>query len=671
MRVFEYYNDILCVVAEVLYRDLNLLTYEAYLHKCKRGRLNRVRNACPGQKALINYSLLPDDWQAAIKEKYGDPHKIVKYAAFEDQILTDVAAEVYYRDYTYNGDTHLSIPKQKEYKANAEILTTAHKLANDRRAFCRSLGGKAVKVWERLSEAIDGLDKIKYPHSLPSNPRSLQRLSSRFQNIKYYALIHKGFGNDNSEKINDSAKLWVLSRWADRVKRVANLQQLFMEYNAKAVEMGWKKLEDPTALHVYLHGEDVQGLWWGHRYGELKAKEKFNYQHSTRMPTMRDSLWYSDGTKLNYYYQKDDGSVGTALVYEIMDAYSEVLLGYCISDAEDYKTQYSAFKMAAQFAGHRPYQIGFDNQGGHKKLIAGSFLSKVAHLAIKTQPYNGKSKTIESAFNRFQSQFLKRDWFFTGQNIQAKKEESKANMEMINANKHNLPTLAKIKEVYKQRRDEWNASDHHTIDKCKFTMYQESFNELTPKIEMWDMVEIFWMLREEPVAYNAYGLTFVDKKQKYTFMVYNESGLPNIEWHSKNIDKKFWIKYDPEDMSMIYLYDRDSKGELRFVTEARTKIEVARGKQEQEAFETDYIAKVKKMNDEARVERMDKMEQILAAHNATAEDYGLNTPRILGIKNKKKQKAPANFGEVLKKESEAVRIPSPGNDEDFDIYKNM
>lgn len=60
---------------------------------------------------------------------------------------------------------------------------------------------------------------------------------------------------------------------------------------------------------------------------------------------MRDALWYGDGTKLNLYYLGEDGKVRTTMVYEVMDAYSEVLLGYHISDAEDYEQQYHAYRM--------------------------------------------------------------------------------------------------------------------------------------------------------------------------------------------------------------------------------------------------------------------------------------------------------------------------------------
>lgn len=674
-KVFEYHNNILCVTAEVLYEGLNLITYEAYLHRCKKGTLKRERTGRPGFKALVNFELLPDGWKSIITEKYGDPYKTVKNEAFTDHITIDAAAIVYYRDYRYDENKALSDDKQQEYCMNANLLNTVQTLISNRKARCKALGGRAKNVWENIADVLANLDKVKYKHSLPSNPRSLQRVLARYKAQGYQGLVHKGFGNDNSEKINPNAKLWVLSRWTNQVQKCANIQQLFLEYNAQALVNGWKQLKDQTSLYLYLYSEDVQGIWWGHRHGELKAKEKFSFQHSTKLPSMRDSLWYSDGTKLNYFYQDAQGKVRTINVYEIMDSYSEVLLGYCISESEDYQTQYSAYKMAVQVAGHKPYQLGFDNQGGHGKLVAGSFLSKIARLAIKTQPYNGKSKTIESAFGRFQSQFLKRDWFFTGQNVQAKRDESKANMEFINANKANLPTLAEIKATYKQRRDEWNNAPHPTTGKNRMEMYMTSMNEATPVIEMWDMIDMFWILRPEPVMYNAYGLTITEKKEKFTYSVFDENGMPDMAWHTSNIDKRFWIKYDPEDMGTILLYDKDASGNLRFVTRAMTKVEVVRNKQEQTSKDTQWIAAIKKLNDTTRVERMNAMEDILMQHGMSAEQQGLNTPKILGInsKRKKAKKVPADHGATLKEESELVPVIAPGrmDDEDFDIYKNI
>ena len=668
VNVFEYYNNVLCVLAECLYEDLKLMSYDNYKKKCIRKLLKLERTARPGFKALVNFEALCDEYKEAIIAKYGDPYKTVKFESFTNFITSDENARIFFRDYVYNGSERLSLEKQQEYKTNAELLNTIQIMVGNRKARCKALGGKATRLWENMSEILAGIDKDKYKHTLPINHRSLQRAVQRYRVDGYNSLIHKNYGNDHSEKINPNAKMWVLARWSDRVRKVANENQLFLEYNAAAAEKGWKPLKDPKSLHLFLYDSEIQELWYGHRYGELTAKEKFDYQHSTKLPTMRDSLWYSDGTKLNYYYQNTQGKTCTINVYEIMDAYSEVLLGYHVAESENYETQYSAYKMAVQFAGHKPYELGFDNQGGHKKLITGSFLDKVAHLAIKKQPYNGKSKTIESAFNQFQSQYLKKDWFFTGQNIQAKKQESKANMEFILANQKSLPTLAEVKEVYKKRRDEWNNAPHPATKISRMEMYLNSINPATPKIELWDMVDIFWILRKDSVMYSAYGLTFTEKKQKHTYTVYGADGLPDMEWHRKNIDKSFWIKMDPEDMGTILLLDKDASGNLRIVTEAKTKFEVVRGKQEQQPIDHYFIAEMKKSNDAARIDRVAKMDAIQKEQGMNVESYGLVAPKIKGINSSKKHLKKErernksvkdeSFGEYLKEQSEMIPVLS-------------
>jgi hypothetical protein len=439
-----------------------------------------------------------------------------------------------------------------------------------------------------------------------------------------------------------------------------------------AIKEGMALLQSEQSIRNFLNKEDIKALWWGHRYGDSSSKEKFVYQHSTKLPTMRDSLWYSDGTKLNYYYQYQDkegnNKIGTCKVYEVMDAYSEVLLGYDISHTEDYATQYRAYKMAVQIAGHRPYQLGFDNQGGHKKLEAGAFLTKLARLCIKTQPYNGKSKTIESAFNRFQSAYMKQDWFFTGMNIQSKKEESKSNMEFIMANKAELPTLAEVKATYLKRRTEWNNAVHPASGKSRMITYLESSNEKAPAVTMWDMIDLFWIMRPKPITCNSYGITFQDNKEDYTYVVYTEDGLPDVAWLRKNIDKKYYIKYDPDDMSIIHLYDDNHNG-MTYICEARQKIEINRGKQEQDDWEMEFYNAVESIKVIDRVSTADEMDAILESHNALPEQQGMKTPKLLGVKGQKKKAEPS-----IAKVQKVMSNMDAMEEEEYDpneIYKLM
>jgi hypothetical protein len=320
--------------------------------------------------------------------------------------------------------------------------------------------------------------------------------------------------------------------------------------------------------------------------------------------------------------------------------------------------------MAVKIAGHRPYQIGFDNQGGHKKLKSGNFLSKLARISIKTQPYNGKSKTIESAFNRFQSQFLKQDWFFTGQNIQAKAIESKSNMENIMANKHNLPTLEEIKAVYEKRRKEWNSATHPHTKQPRIESYLNSTNPDAPEIQLWDMVDLFWIERPKPVMMTAYGLTIKDGGIAQTYIVNGKDGMPDLDWLKKNIDRKFIVKYDPEDRSSILLYVEDKLG-IRYAATAEIKVQVARNKQEQESGDVNFLQQMDQRIKQERINTVEATESILAEHGARNEDYGMTSPNIKGVTNIKRNKD--SYGKVQK----SISNMDNEDDDELNIYNLM
>lgn len=660
--MFEYVDNILCVSASWLYGEGEVMSVSNYCQLLSRNKLKKLTTGGNGRTAWVVYASLPERFKSKIEENH-NPYKEVKTIVFEDYIKPDYEAERFFEQYLLedeDGTEHLPADRIREYSDNAKILNACHFIATNV-VVQRKFGGRK-EMWQKMAEIIQQLPSKEYKHKLPSNYRDLKAKTMAFKGIKtckryptkgYEGLIHSGFMNKVAAKLVGVSAEWTLARWCNQVNVCVSLSQLHAEYNDKAIAEGWKLIKNEKTFYNFLYAEDVQPLWWGHRYGELSYKEKFGFQHKTKMPTMRDSLWYSDGTKLNYYYLDENGNMATCQVYEVMDAYSEVLLGYHISKTEDYEAQYRAFKMAVQTAGFRPYQIAHDNQGGHKKLKNGDFLSKIAQVQTATKPYNGKSKTIESAFGRFQDGFLKRDWFFTGMNITAKTQESKANMEFILANRQSLPTLDEIKERYAQRRREWNEAPHPKTGKPRIEMYLESQNAETKKVEIWDMVSLFWITRKEPITCDAYGISFQEKKVKYDYMVYTQKGLPDVDWLEKNIGKKFVIKFDPDNMELIYLYEDTPLG-LKLVNGAEIKKEVQRNIQEQDSFDAQYIRQVQQLTDGKRITRRDETEELLEKYGMTAQQQGLNLPNIKGIERKqktsngKKAKQNDDFGKYQK-----------------------
>ncbi|WP_052444276.1 hypothetical protein [Flammeovirga sp. OC4] len=658
---FDFINNKLCVESKWLYEEAEVITKVNYDNLSRRGKIEILRRGGNGRTALVSYESIPQRFRDKIEEKFGDPHKIYRRNSFFNFLVIDTKAKKFFDDYTFDSENgkRKALPEARriEYTANASVLNAIQEYSNFMMAKRQALGGRKGKLWEKIADLVAELPRHTWAHNLPKNTRRLRERLDKYKKGGYEVLIHRNFCNNSSSILTEDARMWLFAMWANQVKKVTSVPHLWELYNKKAEEEGWKTLKDERAIRSYLYQPEVESMWISHRRGSLAAKGKFDYLHSTELPSVRDALWYADGTKLNYYYLDENGNMKTMFVYEVMDAYSEVLLGYSFAKTENYEMQFSAFKMASQVSGHRPYELKFDGQGGHGKLEAGNLLNKIARLSIKTQPYNGNSKTIESTFGRFQQRYLKQDWFFTGQNITATSEESKKNEEFILANKANLPTEAEVKEAYKKRRDEWNNAPHHVTKIPRSQMYRDSVNEEAVELTIWDMVDLYWIERPKPITCTKVGLVFTEDGVKKRYVVMNGS-TPDVKWLNDNIGRQFWIKYDPENTEYVKLYTKDALG-LEFKANAELKPITHRAIQEQEEWEASYYSEVDKKIKDLRIERVKKADEILAEFGMRAEDYGLNAPSIKGVTSKKKKvkKGKAkkvketSIGEVYKSES--------------------
>ena len=652
--MYQHYGDILTIsVNDWMAAGL---TYDKFKHDSHEGQLTIVKRGINGNTLIDVRSVKRPDRRAAIEAAFGSIDMADRRLDFMDVTPSAEAAE-FFRTYTYTDDggkeRHLPEEAQRQYRTEAAILDMFRRVWQ-RQAAARAASGRRKTKKEFYAECVRRAAELaKDPltaNSLPSNPRSMERKMDEYAEKGCESLISGLYGKKNSAKLTEDAKFWLVARYATPVNRVT-VQQLFEEYNevAKKHEQdGWKTVESEQTIRAFLNRPEVRPLWYGMRHGELKAKEKYTRQHKTVLPSVRDSIWYGDGTKLNYYYRNEKGEIATTSVYEVVDVYSECLLGYWISDSEDFEAQYMAFRSAVQFAGHKPNEIRYDNQGGHKKLAGGDFFGRIAHLNIPTQPYNGKSKTIESIFGRFQSQFLHRDWYFTGQNITAKKAESRENYEFVMANKNNLPTLDEIKKRYAQRREEWNNSEHFDTGIPRIEMYRRSVNEKTQAVTPLDMIDMFGVI--DPVAntYTASGITKTVKGRDYRWEVLKSDGMPDFEFLRKNVDRKFHIGYDLNDMSIVALYTKDAKG-YRFEAYAQKYVEIHRAKQEQDGFDHMFIKAAENANKRLRMEMTDDIEAIMEKYGMHPAQHGLNMPRPKGLNIKTE-----DIGRMTKRTSNLV-----------------
>lgn len=609
-----------------------VMSRSAYDHLVTRGRVNVLRPGKGlGSYALIEYHSLPERFRLRFEAKYGNPEKIMKQ---EDMPLAaDSEAQKYYHEYLLPNGEHLPEDKQTEYTLNARVLNALREMRGTQKAMRRACNNNTPVIWSNIFATAEELRKA-YGHTLPKSEARLRDKLRQYTKEGYACLVSGKFCNANTLKITKAAGRQIVALRRCRVP-VYTTKQLFEEFNRIAERRGWKRLASQSSLVQYLERPEIKPLWYDAVYGELAAKQLYARRNKTEMPTMRDSLWYGDGTKLNLFYKAVENGktvVRSASVYEVIDAYSETLLGYAVSDTENFDAQFRAFRMAIETAGHKPYEIVTDNQGGQRSKIAQKFFANICRINRPTAPYNAPSKSIESVFGRFQKQVLHEDWRFTGGNITSK-EAWKINREFLEANKEKLFTYEEMLEAYSVARSKWNAMKHYQTGIAHEEMYRTSVNPATERVTELDMIDLFWLTTERPSIFTADGITIQYQNRKYTYEVLTSDGTPDYAWRSENTGREFFVRFDPKSMDRALLYEQTPMG-LRYETVAYPYLTVRRNIQEQQEGDMELIRCNDEANKRERVRRQIEAHALELEHGVAPEQHGLRTPAIKGISEK-------------------------------------
>lgn len=623
----EYYGNIIAVTVDDLTGNNGgeaIMTRDNYLKLQQRGRINVLRSGRGyGSYALIEYASLPERFKTRFVAKYGNPDELMK----KEQIglPQDLKAQQFFYGHVLPNGERIPEPKQEEYIVNARVLNALQDMFNTQKAMRRACNNNTPIIWSNIFRASEELRET-YHHTLPKSEARLRDKMREYAKTGYVCLISGKFGNTNTLKITKAGERQIIALRRSKTP-VYTLTQLFEEYNGIAENKGWKPLRSENSLRQFLERPDIKPQWYDAVYGELASKQIYSRHNKTLMPTMRDSLWYGDGTKLNLFYKDYEGGklvVKTAFVYEVADAFNDTLLGYAIGKSENFDLQYKAFRMAVETSGHKPYEIVTDNQGAQTSKVAQAFFASItSHVSRTTSPYNPQSKTIERLFGEFQRQILGQDWRFTGGNISAK-DAWKINREFVDANKESLYTYDELLAAYAEARRKWNAVNG------RLAAYQASVNPETEAVSQIDMVNLFWIRTDRPSKFTADGISIQYQKRKYTYEVLAADGKPDYEWRKVNTGKEFIVKFDPMKMDMAMLFEQTATG-LRYVTSAYPYLTVHRNIQEQKDGDMALIRQNDSENKRMRVQRRIENHSLEIEYGVAPEQNGLTTPALKGI----------------------------------------
>lgn len=208
----EYFNNILCVsVPELTSGDPPIITYDGCKKYLYRYPSVRVRRPSPAGPALLAWHHLRDDLKQKYVERYGNPEHEVTRNVLVDLIHPDGRAAEFFSGWQLEDGRNLPFKVQVEYTANACVLNAVGRLVTNRTAKAKALGNRAKNVWSIAAQAVADLDRERWPHTLPSNAVRLKEKYTYYAARGYQILIHRGYGNANSRKVNDKIERLLLS----------------------------------------------------------------------------------------------------------------------------------------------------------------------------------------------------------------------------------------------------------------------------------------------------------------------------------------------------------------------------------------------------------------------------------------------------------------------------
>ena len=438
----QYYNNILTVEANWLIAQ-GIMSKPNYDQMRARKDIRVVRRGCRGQEALVDYESMPERFRRKVDEIVKDPYKAVRTNAVEECIAHSAEVSDYFDSYQIGDDRHLPVDKRREYYANAIVFDAIHTLIINRSAKRRSLGNKAVRFWNKISEAVQDLDRTRYPHALPANARSLERKYKIYKADGYESLVHKSYiaQNKNAAKVYDENQVSAIGVLISDPRNLDN-EQVARVYNTLAEQMQWKKITGST---VAVWRDKLDSEIYARRHGAVAFRSKKSMQVKRSAPTYPLYYWTMDGWDVELMYQKQEGGRTTyhnrPTVVFILDACCKYPIGYAIGTHETPELIKEALRNAAKHTEslfgqmYRTAQLQSDNYS-IKKLMP--LYEKMADKATPAQVKNAKAKIIEPWFRQFNKKYCQMQTNWSGFGVTSRKE-LQPNSDFLNKYRKNFP----------------------------------------------------------------------------------------------------------------------------------------------------------------------------------------------------------------------------------------
>lgn len=500
-----------------------------------------------GNRLHILWNDIRDNYRALLENNLGNPYEIVAAEAITPYLVVKDSDRDFIQNYTDEDGRALTLEQQQQYITACAYLSL---LDNCTKKTYTSMGFPNRATFEQAFSTLIKTNKVKLPEG---RRKQLERLK-KYREQGPISVIDGRRGNQNTRVLTTEHQRWLMAAYADH--RKPTVEMVYNIYLRHAKEQGWKAASIST-VKAFIAKKSTRHIVEIERDPKI-WKDKFGYTITTAKPTNPCALYESDGTKLNLFYRERDGKTMAKLqMYIVADIASECIIGYSFGHSENSERVIAAWRMAIARTGLLPVQSRFDNGASHKSALVDGFIKCISDIHFRATAYNGQSKYIEGIIGRFQSQHLRFFHNFTGMNVRAKKDDSRVNESYLKSNPHLIPTKEEAIGQAIAAIEAWN---HDTNKKgiVRATIFNNEALNIGRALTEMDKINIFYDERDA-ITFRKDGITMVHEGESYYYDVYDSSGLPDMDFHIENTNEQFTIKWNPKDLSHIYLLHKKDK----------------------------------------------------------------------------------------------------------------
>lgn len=560
----EYYNNALAIEAAWLI-DEGIITKNNYDLLVFRNQINVLRRGCRNTPALVAYDSMPERFKREVVAKVGgDPYKQVQINQLEIRIEHNVKTSEFFETFKLGNDRFLPAERRREYYANAIVLDAIHKLIIDKRALHSAKGGRTKRAWDQISDGVQELDRSKYPHSLPENPRRLEARYKKYHKEGLESLIHKNYTNKNAARVDDDIKESVMAELLADPRNFDNAQ-VSKFYNTMAGMASWKTITPGT---VAVWRDKFETKVFAGRRGSVAFSNKKSMQVKRSAPSSPLYYWTMDGWDVELLFQKTETHKRTGYsnttyhhrptVIVVLDAFNKYPVGYSIGFNENPTLIKEALRNAAKHTQelfgtmYRTHQIQSDRYAISHMT---PYYEIMAKHSTPARAKNAKAKIIEPYFKRLNKTYCQIQSNWSGFGITSNKD-SQPNNEYLNKYKKDFPDFEGVclqvvqmieaeralkKEEYLQQWDKVAQEDKIEFKRENFLL---TFGEKTGYTNM--------------MADNGMKVTINGIKREYDCFDTAFREYYSTRWE---------IRFDPEDVSTVLAVNDEET--LRFILEEK------------------------------------------------------------------------------------------------------